>query len=893
MKDDYGGSPTQPGPTPAVAVVAQEWPLIGRDVELGRLRESLMAESCKGVLIAAPPGTGKTRLAVECLEIARRQGFDTARVTATVAASGVPLGALAPLMPADASSGTPGPDRSELLRRFVQVLSQRSSGSRLVLLVDDAHLLDDLSATVVHQLVLTSAAFVLGTVRSGEPTPEPILGLWKDGLVERLDIAALSAETIHELLERVLGGQVDRGTAAHIAERTQGNALFLRELVLGALHDGTLTAQHGVWHVSGQSTPSARLIDLVETRIGGITADERELMELLAFGAPLGSAQIARLRDPETVERLERAGLVTSRFVGRRLELWLAHPLYGDVVRARTPHLRARTITRTLAESVEEVGARRREDVLRIATWRLTAGGGYPELLLAAAVTARWRYDFRLAERLARAALREGGGFEAALLAANLDMLQGRSDEAERVLEQLAGEATTEEQRARVAIMRLDNIIWCAGALARAEEIADSVAESATDSSWQDEITARRAWIAMYTGQEREALALADALVERARGRPLVLACVVASVCLLNQGKLGRALELTDRGEAVQAALNEPMDQYPWHCEAMRCAALYAAGKLEEAVTAAKAEYKKALADNSLEAQANFAMHLARVHLLRGRIQSSRRMAHEATEVLRQLGQTYALTGALGRAAMALAMGGRAEDAERLLAEAEAVSRRGTLSAIDLAEARAWVSAARGDLPHARDVLREGADAYHSRGHFLWMASAWHSMARLGRPAEAAEHLASLAETMEGELIQVYANHARALASRDANGLAAVATRFEALGAMLLASEASAEAAIHSRRAGDQRGAIALERRAAILATRCQGATTPALQAIGVGAQLTDAERDTALLAAAGRSNREIAEELSISVRTVESRLQSIYAKLGISRREHLKDALQ
>jgi DNA-binding CsgD family transcriptional regulator len=165
-------------------------------------------------------------------------------------------------------------------------------------------------------------------------------------------------------------------------------------------------------------------------------------------------------------------------------------------------------------------------------------------------------------------------------------------------------------------------------------------------------------------------------------------------------------------------------------------------------------------------------------------------------------------------------------------------------------------------------------------------------MVRLGQPAEAAEHLARLAETMEGELIQVYAAHARALECRDPRGLAAVATHFEALGALLLAAEAAAEAAVHARRAGHQRDAAALERRASILASRCQGATTPALQAIGVGAQLTDAERDTALLAAVGRSNREIAEQLCISVRTVESRLQSIYGKLGISRREQLKEAL-
>jgi DNA-binding CsgD family transcriptional regulator len=52
--------------------------------------------------------------------------------------------------------------------------------------------------------------------------------------------------------------------------------------------------------------------------------------------------------------------------------------------------------------------------------------------------------------------------------------------------------------------------------------------------------------------------------------------------------------------------------------------------------------------------------------------------------------------------------------------------------------------------------------------------------------------------------------------------------------------------------------------------------------------QLTPAERETALLAVSGRTNREIAEELHLSVRTVDNRLQRIYAKLGISRRSDL-----
>ncbi|MGH2963044.1 MAG: response regulator transcription factor, partial [Solirubrobacterales bacterium] len=49
--------------------------------------------------------------------------------------------------------------------------------------------------------------------------------------------------------------------------------------------------------------------------------------------------------------------------------------------------------------------------------------------------------------------------------------------------------------------------------------------------------------------------------------------------------------------------------------------------------------------------------------------------------------------------------------------------------------------------------------------------------------------------------------------------------------------------------------------------------------------QLTPAEQRVARLAAAGRTNREIADVLFMSVRTVEGHLSHIYAKLGIRSR--------
>src|SRR5690606_2727665 len=111
--------------------------------------------------------------------------------------------------------------------------------------------LDDASATLVHQVAATGAATVLATVTAGEPAPDAVVALWKDGLAERVEISGLAAEAIERLLAATLGGPVDPATALDLAERCQGNALFLRELVIGALDDGTLRDEDGLWRLVG------------------------------------------------------------------------------------------------------------------------------------------------------------------------------------------------------------------------------------------------------------------------------------------------------------------------------------------------------------------------------------------------------------------------------------------------------------------------------------------------------------------------------------------------------------------------------------------------------------------------------------------------------------------
>jgi ATP/maltotriose-dependent transcriptional regulator MalT len=55
---------------------------------------------------------------------------------------------------------------------------------------------------------------------------------------------------------------------------------------------------------------------------------------------------------------------------------------------------------------------------------------------------------------------------------------------------------------------------------------------------------------------------------------------------------------------------------------------------------------------------------------------------------------------------------------------------------------------------------------------------------------------------------------------------------------------------------------------------------------------ISDREREVVLLAASGLSNREIAQRLVVSVRTVESHLYQASAKLGVAGREGLLEVL-
>jgi DNA-binding CsgD family transcriptional regulator len=868
------------------------WPLVGRAAELKRT-STLLRAGRGAIVLAGAAGVGKTRLAAECLALAATRGFVPLRVSATQCAAGLPFGTFASFLP----DLTPSTDLLEVLRRIAGAIVGRGQGKPVAVLVDDAHLLDQSSAALTQLLATTERTFVLATVRSGEQAPDAVVALWKEELAERLELHPFAAHEVEQLLTAALQGPVDGATVYLLHRRTQGNVLFLREVVLGALEAGVLRREQGVWRLSGSLPASSRLVEIIETRLSGVDGGGRHTLELLALGEPLEVKLLQAVQHQVDLGTLERRGLVRIERDGRRLNARLAHPVYGEVLRAGLSTLRFQASARALAQALAAVGARRREDTLRLAVWSLDGGGSVqPGLMYSAATTARQRYDFPLAERLARAAVEAGATFEASLLLAQLCWLQGRAEEAEQQLQALVMAATTDSQRALLAATRIGVLDMALKQTYAALRVAEEAEATIQDAGCRDQLTAERARILGRSGRHSEAIALAVPLLERASGRALITACFAAGTSMGVAGQASGAIAVAERGLAAHLQLTGPPLPFgPYLHQVIRSAALRYTGHLVEAAAVADLEYDKAVEEGSVEARSFFACVRGWNALAEGRVAAAARLTGEAAGTFRQMNWPLWVRNALMIRAHALALRGEVQAARAVLAELDALRiPPSEICGPEVPRARAWTEVAAGDVAQGCGYLQQAAAMARQSGAYALEAAAVHDLARLGRAAAALPRLQELADIVEGPLAPARVIHATALVAQDAAGLQESAMSFDTCGAVLLAAEASADAAVAWRREGRLRQAAGAQRRASALAARCEGARTPALTtAVLARIALTPRQLEIARLAAAGLANKEIAARLCLSHRTVENNLHAAYEKLGVAGRDGLARSLE
>jgi DNA-binding CsgD family transcriptional regulator len=862
------------------------WPLVGRRAELAALTGTIADARPGGVVLVGAVGVGKTRLAREALDQAAAAGRAVAWVAATRAAASIPFGAVSHLLPATERFGV---DRLETLRRAADLLAEQQRGRMLVLGVDDAHLLDDASAALVHLLVLRGLVVVVATVRTSEPAPDAVVALWKEGLARRLDLPLLPPEATAELLGHTLGGPVDGVTRQEILRVTDGNPLYLRELVLGGLASDALREVDGVWRWKGGLAGATRLHELVHARLVTLGEPASAAVELVAWGEPLAGGVLERLIDQDAIQAAERSGLLTLERSRRRLLARLAHPLHGEVLRATLPVSRARAIAGRLAAMVGAGPLRRRDDLLRVGAWQLEAGvAARPALLLEAAGQAAARFDLELAERLARAAVDAGGGPTAVRLLAETLEWQGRHAEAVAVMDEGPPAHAAGAERARWASIRAGNLYW---GLERTAEAQQVLQQAALAEEGGEDAVAMLAWILLFEGRIRETVAVAARVLDRPEppAQALVWAATAAVPALGSLGRFGEALGVADRGLAVARAHRQELPWGETQLNFGRCLVLLGAGRLAEARAIAEAGYQAAAADRSPEQTGGWAGFRGLVAKAQGEIATAEASLREAVALLDEQDPYRFMRWCLAELASVAALANDQGPALDWLARADARAGQANRFFDPWVQLdRAWVAAAAGELTRATQLAGRAAELASVDGQFTLEAVALHDVARMGAPARVRDRLEELAGLLEGRLGPLLATSAAALAAEDGPALDRTAAAFQDLGALLQAAEAAAAAARAHLAAGRDASANASKERAARLAAACQGAHTPGLDGGALASALTPREREVATLAAAQTSSREIAARLGLSVRTVDNYLGRAYAKLGVSSRAEL-----
>ncbi|ULE31532.1 LuxR C-terminal-related transcriptional regulator [Mycobacterium sp. IDR2000157661] len=858
-------------------------PLAGRDGELATIRRALGGGGKQsGVVIVGAAGVGKTRLAREVLALAERAGEPTNWIVGTESARSLPLGAFTAML-GDAIA-EPMPNIRHLINSFV---AQQRRG-RILIGVDDAHLLDGLSAHVVHQLAQSRATRLVVTLRSGVDEPDAITALWKDGLLARLDLEPLSADAARGMIAETLGGAVEARSARRFWKLTGGNALFLRQLVKDQIDAGHIRRRAGVWVWDGDVAVSQSISDMVGRQLRRLTPEVALVVDTLSQCEPLGVDVLCDLVARADLEAAERMRLVTVERSGGELVARLSHPLYGELRRASAGEMYLCKLRGRLAERLAKDPDPDMQATVRRALLALESDlPPDPQLCLQAAQHAMTLLDLELADRFATAAAEAGAGDALLIRALNL-LLLGRGAQAEEVLGEIARDGA--EGSHQWSTLRAANLLWMLG---RLDDAATVLAELAQQQETPAEQYARAAVEACVDA----ASARCDTAVLKARaaldsGLLTDFHAMMASVALtMALGALGRADDLS---AVAQSALDRAMTSFQASHMRFWFASVYAracrlTGRIGECGTMVQRLANSAHEVPSL-AYANLTSLMGNAELMRGNVHTAVTLLHEALAGV----ERHAVTTGLRPAtcfglAEAHAKLGEGEAARQAIAEAESsVPADYLYMHTALSISTGWAMIANGCVGEAIATVRAAARQARERNQPTHELACLQAAAQWG-DSSSASRARELADRLTLPLAEAVARHQESLCTDNGEGLLEASSAYQRIGDLVAAADAAAQAAVaftggQQRKRGLRAAAIAKE-----VSDACGGLCTPALRS-PASRPLTGRQREVVEFVVAGLSNREIATRLVMSVRSVEGHIYRACLRVGANSREELAD---
>ncbi|MFF3404211.1 LuxR C-terminal-related transcriptional regulator [Streptomyces sp. NPDC002659] len=848
-------------PAPPVLVPTGKVPLVGREMELMAAVHAMTSGSDRyaGIVIAAPPGVGKTRLSEEVAK-----ALPSSRRTVSLSHSH-----------RSSRTGTrPSVDQAAV--SYLERLSSSARSARPVVLIDDAHHLDAATAELLRNVAQRRSVDLLVTVSSDLGSPAAIVEAWNDRQLFRVDLRPLDADTTRHLATTLLSDRLLHTAASRLAAMAEGNPQLLRELVRAACERGMVLAHPEGWDVADGVPWSPALRELLRQRLHQLNCQEERALDLVALAEPAPLSMLESLVDSVSLVGLEdrhliRVGPPVPQLTGKsRSEcpsVRIGFPLLGHFLRNRMPVLKRRTLLRTWIDTYEQNSSVSSLDQLRLMDWRLQASLPVRvQELLEAAQLSHQVGDLSAAARFTESAWRQQPSPTSIAAYGRALVALGCFASADHVLETTAPDAAIKDVKSRSLLLQ--------GRFDDAHALGSHMAGT--------QLQHHHGMAAYFQGRFTDALRISEPLL--AHGDPALRqeAGILVMAALCHAGRPLDALHLYQHLDVTQASDEQQSALQVHSLEEVHANALADSGKLVEAQEILIRLHGAAVSGDRIMIGARHGLALGLVLLERGRPRQA--LPHLTLTSAYDTGwdqwrQRARIYQALARAALP----------DRVAAARVADSLPALESSYFVAHhavALAWAATARAERAEATALLEQTARTHHSQGAYGDVAILVHEMARLGM----SRHTSPFWDmSVQGPFMQARLNYGRALATKDPELLHHAAGVFAGLGADLYAAEAYADLARLHEHSGNERRATAARLQATSLAAGCEGAITPALQRLKGAQPLSARESEITVLVAQGLTDKEIAERLTISVRTVGNHLYRIYRKLGVDNRRALR----
>ncbi|NOJ60769.1 LuxR family transcriptional regulator [Arthrobacter sp. 260] len=294
------------------------------------------------VLLTGEPGSGKTALL--------RSMVDHLRTTAclihlrgTGRYAREPYGALRVLLAEAGEDVLSHPVR--VISALTRVLKDKALGLPVIVVVDDAHHLDEDSTTVLGQLVQAGSIRLVAACSDLTAAPFSFQTLCLKGTLVRVDLGPLTQQEVAAYLAAALGATASRASSLALHTHSGGNPRLLGALVRDYVAAGALNCVEGVWVLTSHAVrPSEATTALITDRIVMLRPSQRRLLRTLAAAGttPLAAVPADILGDLDDLQEQGMLSIGSDRWA----TVSVATPLLSDAVLGLTnqidgfsPHL--------------------------------------------------------------------------------------------------------------------------------------------------------------------------------------------------------------------------------------------------------------------------------------------------------------------------------------------------------------------------------------------------------------------------------------------------------------------------------------------------------------------------------------------------------------------------